>query len=206
MSYGIKLKQKRMNSSKLRPYNMNRGKAFIAIVGALLLIASCTNKGGNNTITATSNDETESLGDTTMYGICGENSAMHTVELIGDDGRIHQLMINPDDSISPVCGGLLAGDRLAVVAQVVYGDTIVQKAINLTTLRGRWVSIDKNFEIKEGGVVESHLEAETSPWSSWKIYNGHLLLNRDTFDVVALGADSLMIENENGLFGYKRVR
>ena len=76
--------------------------------------------------------------------------------------------------------------------------------VNLTTLLGRWTSIDKNFEIQEGGVVESSVKAETHPWTSWKIYNGNLLLNRDTFNVVQLGADSLYLENGEGIYAFKR--
>ena len=61
-----------------------------------------------------------------------------------------------------------------------------------------------NFVIEEGGTVVSNIKAETKPWTNWKIFNGKLLLNKDTFDVVTLGADSLAIENRNGIFVYKR--
>ena len=74
----------------------------------------------------------------------------------------------------------------------------------MTSLTGRWTSIDKNFVIEEGGTVVSSIKAETEPWTNWKIFNGKLLLNKDTFDVVTLGADSLAIENRNGIFVYKR--
>ena len=80
-----------------------------------------------------------------------------------------------------------------------------KKFINLTTLLGKWTSLDKNFEIVEGGMVSSNVEAESNPWVSWKILNGHLLLNTDTFDIVELGADSLYIENKSGIYVYKRA-
>ncbi len=144
--------------------------------------------------------------DTTTYGICGEGTAMHTLELKGDDGNIHTYIINLDDSTSMVLGGLLNGDRLAVISDVIWGDSIATKVINLTTLLGKWTSIDKNFEIKEGGVIQSNMEAESNPWTTWKIFNGQLVLNKDTFDIMELGADSLFIENKNGIFGYKRQK
>ena len=71
---------------------------------------------------------------------------------------------------------------------------------------GHWTSIDRNFEIEEGGTVRSSVKAETNPWTSWKILNGQLLLNRDTFDITSLGADSLYIENRNGIFVFKRQK
>ena len=79
-------------------------------------------------------------------------------------------------------------------------------AVNLTTLMGKWTSIDKNFEIQEGGLVESSIKAETRPWTSWKIHNGHLLLNADPFAIERLGADSLCLENGEGIFVFKRQR
>ena len=103
-------------------------------------------------------------------------------------------------------GRLRAGDRLAVVeGQPIDGEKCARKVINLTTLQGKWTSIDKNFEILEGGEVKSDVEAEKNPWTTWKILNGKLLLNRDTFDIDNLGSDSLYLENKVGIFVYKRV-
>lgn len=178
------------------------------VLGIVLALAGCKDNKGGKAITATNNGmmDTDSVPDSTFYGTCGEGSAMHTVELIGDDGVVRTFIINPDDSIPVVFGGLLAGDRLAVIANVEYGDTLAAKVLNLTTLLGEWVSIDKNFDIQEGGVVTSHVEAETNPWTSWKIHNGMLILNKDTFDIIELGADSLYMENKEGVFAYKRKK
>ena len=83
---------------------------------------------------------------------------------------------------------------------------VATKVINLTSLMGRWTSISRNFVIEEGGVVTSDVKAETHPYTSWKIFNGQLLLGRDTFNIVTLGPDSLAIENHNGIYLYKRQR
>ena len=84
------------------------------------------------------------------------------------------------------------------------GELVAKKVINVTTLLGRWTSIDKDFEIEEGGTVKSAVKAESTPWTYWKIFNGRLVLNKDTFDVAGLGADSLYLENNRGIFVYKR--
>lgn len=144
--------------------------------------------------------------DSTIYGVCGDGTSMHSLELITDAGDTLQYMFGEGDD-SPVVGGLLAGDRLAVVGgPVADGGRTARKIINLTTLIGKWTSLDKNFEIEEGGVVQSNVEAEKNPWTSWKILNGKLLLNRDTFEIDNLGSDSLALENNVGIFVYKRVK
>lgn len=150
--------------------------------------------------------------DSTLYGICGEGTAMHTLQLITLTGDTLNLSLLPDDAADPdaaaatVNGGLMCGDHLAVLATTTADGPVATKVINLTSLMGRWTSISRNFVIEEGGVVTSDVKAETHPYTSWKIYNGQLLLGRDTFNIVTLGPDSLAIENHNGIYLYKRQR
>lgn len=144
--------------------------------------------------------------DSTIYGVCGEETAMHTLQLITDQGDTLSFLINADNE-ERVQGGLLAGDRMAVIAgKTIDGERTAKKVINLTTLIGKWTSLDKNFEIQEGGNVKSYVEAENNPWTAWKICNGKLLLNKDTFTINKLGADSLYLENEKGIFSFKRQK
>ncbi|MCR5130130.1 MAG: lipocalin family protein [Prevotella sp.] len=142
--------------------------------------------------------------DSTVYGVCGEGSAMHTLELITDGGDTLYYTMRVEEDCA-IVGGLMAGDRMAVMGKEEDHGLVGTKIINLTTLLGKWTSLDKNFEILEGGLVNSSVEAESNPWVSWKILNGKLLLNTDTFDIVDLGADSLYIENQKGIFVYKRA-
>lgn len=144
--------------------------------------------------------------DSTIYGTCGEGTAMHSLELISDAGDTLQYMIVENaDGEQDVQGGLLVGDRLAVVeGESLDGEKTARKVINLTTLLGRWTSLDKNFEIREGGVVKSSVKAESTPWTSWKILNGQLILNKDTFEISKLGTDSLYLESKQGIFTFKR--
>lgn len=142
--------------------------------------------------------------DSTQYGVCGEGSAMHTLELITDGGDTLYYTFQVEDD-TDVQGGMMSGDRMAVMGRSTQEGLVATRIINLTTLLGKWTSLDKNFEIVEGGLVNSSVEAESNPWVSWKILNGRLLLNTDTFYVVSLGADSLYLENQNGIFVYKRA-
>lgn len=186
---------------------MGKISFFAFLVVFVSVMAGCKNsKTKTAEIRRDGVEDTIVIEDSTIYGKCGENTAMHTLELIDDEGSVHNFMINLDDSLSGVQGGLLNGDRLAVIAQVEYGDTFAVKVINLTTLQGKWASIDRNFEIREGGIVKSNVDAETKPWTNWRIHNGMLVLNKDVFDIIELGADSLYLENEDGIYGFKRLK
>lgn len=145
--------------------------------------------------------------DSTLYGICGDGTAMHSLELISDEGDT-LLLSMAEDSISPVKGGLQVGDRMAVIVNDLdmknkFGTASL--VVNLTTLLGKWSALDKSFELQEGGVVVSNV-TEPRPIVEWKILNGHLVLSQDTFDIYELGADSLYLENRSGIFAYKRVK
>lgn len=174
---------------------------------AIFIVAGCnSNKKSSGQQPVTSQKaSSDSVADSTIYGVCGDGSTMHVLELITDGGDTLSYMIGEQESgTQDVLGGLLVGDRLAVIEGTQNGEKVAKKVINLTTLLGRWTSIDKNFEIEEGGVVKSNVKAESHPWTSWKILNGHLLLNTDTFDIDELGQDSLYLENKEGIFVYKR--
>ena len=129
--------------------------------------------------------EIDSVEDVSIYGRCGDGTAMHTLELITDQGDTLYIGVN-EDSVSNVKGGMGVGDRMAV------------------TLESE-VSLDKSFEIQEGGVVVSNI-TEPKPLVDWKICNGRLVLSSDTFSIYELGADSLFLENERGIYAYKRLK
>lgn len=147
----------------------------------------------------------EQAADSSVYGIVGDGTAMHTLQVITDVGDTLDFVYNDDDTgASVVLGGLLAGDRVAVVSHQSSGEQVADRIVNITSLLGKWTSIDKSFEIREGGIVESSVKAETNPWTSWKLFNGSIVLNADTFSIESLGPDSLCLENTNGIFAYKR--
>lgn len=190
----------------------NLGFVFASLM--LLVLAGCNSKKEKPNLQA---NDVEEVADSTVYGVCGEGTSMHSLELITDTGDTLTYtildaeadldgMVTGGGLVSHVEGGLMAGDKVAVTGQKVDGELIADKVINVTSLLGHWTSIDKNFEIEEGGTVRSSVKAESNPWTSWKILNGRLLLNRDTFNINSLGADSLYIENDKGIYTFKRQK
>jgi len=182
-------------------------KTVLSIVTAVSIFAvtGCENKK-----TAASSDNTDSVEvvtpDSAVYGIIGEGTSMHVLELITDDGKTQTYSIS-QDSLSDVQGGIFAGDKVSITTRPGSdSDLEVAKLLNLTSLLGKWTSLDRNFEIKEDGVVTSSVKAESHPYTRWSVANGNLILNADTFNVLLLGPDSMSIENKEGIFVYKRLR
>lgn len=143
--------------------------------------------------------------DSAVYGKIGEGSMMHTLEIVSDDGELLTLNIDEYNN-SEMLGGMMAGDRVTATYTKGEDDNIMVKAVNLTTLLGRWTSLDRNFTINEDGTIESNVQAESRPYTHWTMANARLVLNADTFDILTLSADSLAIENTNGIFVYKRQK
>ena len=59
--------------------------------------------------------------DSTVYGRCGDGTAMHTLELVTDKGDTIVYTLEGLDTCSNVQGGLFVGDRLAVIGKRVDG-------------------------------------------------------------------------------------
>ncbi len=177
---------------------------FLAVLGIVAGCKPSATKANDNDADSTQTSESAAQQDSTVYGVCTEG-AMHTLVMKAEDGKVYTFEIDMDDSIT-VMGGILEGDQMAVTYRVDdMQDTIATKVINLTTLEANWSSLDKNFEIQKGGTVQSHQQGETQPWTSWRIFNGHLVLNKDTFDIDRLDDDSLFLENRDGIYAYSRV-
>lgn len=189
----------------LRPM-LKEGMGLLFLV---LVLAACDAKKKQQ---IEDTDEVVEVNDTTVYGVCGEGTSMHSLEIITDAGdTLVYTLLSQDaetevETPSDVQGGLMAGDKMAVTGHKTADELVADRVINVTSLLGHWTSIDKNFTIEEGGTVRSAVKAETTPWTSWKILNGSLLLNRDTFCIECLSADSLYLENANGIFTFKRQK
>lgn len=185
-------------------------KGGMGLLFLVLMLAACDAKKGKTQVEDT--DEVVEVNDTTVYGVCGEGTSMHSLEIITDAGdTLVYTLLSQDaetevETPSDVQGGLMAGDKMAVTGHKTADELVADRVINVTSLLGHWTSIDKNFTIEEGGTVHSAVKAETNPWTSWKILNGSLLLNRDTFCIECLSADSLYLENQNGIFTFKRQK
>lgn len=184
-------------------------KGGMGLLFLVLMLAACDAKKKQQ---IEDTDEVVEVNDTTVYGVCGEGTSMHSLEIITDAGdTLVYTLLSQDaetevETPSDVQGGLMAGDKMAVTGHKMADELVADRVINVTSLLGHWTSIDKNFTIEEGGTVHSAVKAETNPWTSWKILNGSLLLNRDTFAIDGLSADSLYLENANGIFTFKRQK
>ena len=179
-------------------------KKLLYIAMMLLVVGACTDKKDAKIDGFIGTDD---VPDSTVYGVCGDGTMMNTLELITamNDTLVISICDEGEDSTS-VVGGMMCGDRMAVTLCATEDGYLAHRVINLTSLFGKWSSIDKNFEITEDGEVHSMVAAESNAWTAWRILNGQLLLNRDTFDILTLGADSLELENAYGIFCYKRSR
>ena len=180
---------------------------FAALVLVLISLVGCKDRKAETAIVNAVADSivaVESVTDTTVYGVCGESTSMHSLELITADGDTIYYQMNVEED-AHVRGGLMVGDRLAVVGYTSGADErVAQGVVNLTTLLGKWSSIDRNFEIQDGGALV--IEAKEPQVAEWKVCNGQLVLRTDTFSIYELGTDSLYLENRNGIFAYKRVK
>ena len=183
---------------------MKRIFYFIMSLFILAVVFSCKDSKPKSVMSQTGEGEdSASTNDSTIYGTMVDGG-MNSIILLTDNGDTLEYLVNPDDTLEVVKGGKINGDRFAIIGYKEYGDNFMRSAINLTSLLGNWSSLDRNFEIKEGGTVTSSLQSEKNPWTAWKIWNGKLILSKDTFDVENLGADTLSLENKAGIFVFTR--
>lgn len=181
-------------------------KTFYFIMSLFILAVAISCKDNKPKSVMSQSGEVEdsvSTNDSTIYGTMVDGG-MNSIILLTDNGDTVEYLVNPDDTLEVVKGGKINGDRFAIIGYKEYGDNFMRSAINLTSLLGNWSSLDRNFEIKEGGIVTSSLQSEKNPWTAWKIWNGKLILSKDTFDVENLGADTLSLENKAGIFVFTR--
>ena len=179
-------------------------RLFPGVVVAMMMVSMVSCDSRRTETTAEYNDTLgSSVTDTAVYGRCSAGTMMHTLEIVTDEGKTMQFVVDEERG-SDVQGGLFAGDRIAVTYTEGADANIAEKVINLTSLIGKWISLDRSFTLCEDGNVESDIKVETNPYTSWTSVNGNIVLNRDTFSVLSLGPDSLTLESDKGIFVYKR--
>lgn len=191
----------------MKQKNMRKISFVTCVLMVVLAMVGCKEKPTAPKVVTPVVDSTmvENVPDSTVYGVCGDGCSMHMLELVTGNGDTIYYSVNIEEA-GTIKGGMNVGDRVAVVGHKdADGNWAADNAVNLTTLLGKWSSIDKNFEIQEGGVVVSTI-TEPKPLTEWKICNANLVLSADTFSVYSLGADSLYLENEHGIFAYKRMK
>lgn len=193
----------------------------------ILIMAGC---GGNKKQVAAPNDVNEEVKvwlseDSTVYGLCGDGSAMNTLQLITDTGDTLNLSVAEAKDQNHVLGGYNVGDRMAVLTD--RNRTMATLVINESALLGNWVmpnpidgSDETGISIREGGVAES-IDQTSITFRTWRITNGLLELvfvreggadeeETNLYEILNLGNDSLVYKTvgkpreEEETFEYKR--
>ena len=199
--------------------------AFFGMMAAVILtMSSCF--GGNQKPQQTAEEEPDSVEDympfdQTIYGLCGNGTAMNTLQLLTDSGDTLNLDLTNAQESGQVFGGLQAGDRMAVLPNKAKTEAVI--VINQNTLLGDWVmpnpidgSDEVGISIKEGGVAES-IDQGSIIYRTWRLSQGRLeiVLVRDgandveelnVYDIVKLTSDSLVYKDAEETFEYERQK
>ena len=194
---------------------------IISIVASvILMMAAC---GGKTEKVPFDNGDSSDVAnaDPTIYGICGDASAMNTLQLITDMGDTLIIDISDAQENGKVLGGIQVGDRMAVLPNDDKSAAVL--VINQATLLGNWVmpnpldgSDELGITIKEGGIAEG-IDQSTLNYKTWRLTRGKLeiVLVREggseedevyLYDIVKLGADSLVYKDAEETFEYSRQK
>lgn len=199
---------------------MKKLSILLIVAAVVLTMGSCGNQ--TQQVPFDNGDSADlANADPTIYGISGEATTMSTLQLITDTGDTLMFDLSPAQENGMILGGLQSGDRMAVLP---LGDkTQALKVINQTTLLGNWVmpnpldgSDEVGIRIKEGGVAES-IDQPNLSYRTWRLVRGQLEIvqvqedgsgQEETYlyDIVKLGADSLVYKDLEDTFEYTRWR
>lgn len=194
--------------------------ALGAIVG--LSFSACGNKQNQNTTYVdTTLVDSSKIKDVTIFGLCGEGSAMSTLELMTDMGDTLHLSLEDAKENNQVFGSYAPGDRMAVVISPDYKN--VKTVINESVLMGNWMmpnpidgSSEVGIRIKDGGIAES-IEQSSIIYKTWKIVDGKLEITlvregggdeeeTNWYTIDKLDGDSLIYHFEDEVFEYSRAK
>ena len=194
---------------------------FLSMLSALVIMfGSCGNK--TEKVPFDNGDSAYSAkADPTLFGVCGVETTMNTLQLITDTGDTLQLDLTKARENDRVFGGLQSGDRMAVLAN--SDNTEALMVINQAALLGNWVmpnpidgSDEVGISIKEGGIAES-IEQSVIVYKTWKLIRGKLeiVLVREggteeeetyLYDIIKLTPDSLVYKDADDTFEYCRQK
>lgn len=197
-------------------------KFGITAIVACVVLMMCSCGGKTEKVPFDDGDSADvANADPTIYGVCGEASAMNTLQLITDMGDTLSLDISAAQEAGMVFGGVQVGDRMAVIPST--DRKSAEMVVNQATLLGSWVMpnpLDGSDEvgicIKEGGIAES-IDQNGIVYKTWRLSRGKLefVLVREggseedetyLYDLVKLGADSLVYKDAEETFEYSRQK
>lgn len=199
-------------------------KAVLTAVAmmTMMTLTNCGNKTEKNDVAIDSDTIVmENNFPMTIFGVCADGTSMNTLQMITDSNDTLSLSIDKAKESGNVFGGLLVGDRMAVVTT---GDrheaTFV---LNINTLLGRWVmqnpldgSSFVGIELKDGGIAES-IDQSYISYKTWKISDGqlHITMVREggseeeeteSYNLNLLNSDSLVYANPEDTLSYSRQK
>lgn len=197
-------------------------KKILLMAFAAVMFTQCGNKTAQNQAPAEEEDTISVVENEVMvFGICGEGSAMNTLEVITDTGDTLNLSLEKAKEEGHVYGGYSVGDRIAVYLLKKDNEPLV--VINETTLMGNWLmpnpidgSSTLGMSIKDGGIAES-INQPTIIFKTWKIVNGQLEITlvregggdeeeTNSYSMEKLDADSLIFYGPEDRFEYGREK
>ena len=199
---------------------MKKFSIIMTLVSAVVFtISSCGGKTQQVPFDNGDSTDMNATQDPTIYGVCGEGTAMNTLQVVTDLGDTIQMDITYARENNQVFGGLQVGDRMAIVPNAKKTEALV--VINQAALLGNWVmpnpldgSDEVGFRIKEGGIVEG-IEQSSLTYKTWRLVRGKLELvdvregggeeeEVTLYDLVRLTPDSLILKDSEDIYEYGR--
>ena len=199
---------------------MKKFSIIMTLVSAVVFtISSCGGKTQQVPFDNGDSTDMNATQDPTIYGVCGEGTAMNTLQVVTDLGDTIQMDITYARENNQVFGGLQVGDRMAIVPNAKKTEALV--VINQAALLGNWVmpnpldgSDEVGFRIKEGGIVEG-IEQSSLTYKTWRLVRGKLELvdvregggeeeEVTLYDFVRLTPDSLILKDSEDIYEYGR--
>lgn len=149
------------------------------------------------------------------HGRIGEGTSMNMLEFISDDGDTIYVTMNDQ----MMRGGVRVGDEIEIIYNVSKDENRGAVAVNLTALQHVWMQKgadgkEQSLEMNPNGSAATYDMAVT--YDSWEVKDGLLLLHSpkkigdespaivDTFEIMQLTADSLVLMNGNLVTEFER--
>ena len=150
-----------------------------------------------------------------MRGTIGDGSSMNVLECISEDGDTIYIDINAQE----ITGGLHIGDEIDIIYNVTKDENVASVAVNLTSLQHLWTQRGsdgrrQSLELDSKGRATTY--DMTVDYDSWEVKDGLLLLHSpnkpgeekpaavDTFEIMQLTPDSLVLMNGNLMTEFER--
>ena len=189
------------------------------VAAVVMTMSSCGGKTQQVPFDNGDSTDMSAMQDPTIYGVCGEGSAMNTLQIVTDLGDSIVFDLNYARENNQVFGGLQAGDRMAVVPNSKKTEALI--VVNQADLLGNWVmpnpldgSDEVGFRIKEGGILEG-IEQSSLTFKTWRLVRGKLETvavregggeeeEVNIYDLVKLTPDSLILKDSDDTYEYGR--